>query len=174
MEKQMSRTLETLRGVDVRKIDLDEAQRHFDLPVAEQFASKRDLISGLSSTKAQLLSLFKGSNSIEVWRGMNCDREWALSVQQGDDIGDSWAWQKEGALKGSSLDRTGADGVLIKGVIDESDIDWELTIAVGTFHEDEFEIVIADPSAVTLTSIVEWPSGDMIRDFTCEPSGPML
>lgn len=170
----MPKTLETLRATDVRKIDLDEAQRHFDLPVDEQFASKRDLISGLSSTRAQLLALFKGSDSIEVWRGMICDREWALSVQQGDDVGDSWAWQKEGALKGSSLDRTEAAGVVIQGVVDESDIDWELTIAVGTFHEAEFEIVITDPSAVTLTTIVEWPSGETIRDFTCEPSGPTL
>lgn len=29
----MPKTLETLRAIDVRKIDLDEAQRHFDLPI---------------------------------------------------------------------------------------------------------------------------------------------
>jgi hypothetical protein len=170
----MPKTLETLRAIDVRKIDLDEAQRHFDLPIDEQFASRRDLISGLSATKAQLLSLFKGSDSIEVWRGMSCDRDWALTVEQGDDVGDSWAWREEGALKGSSLDQAGASGVMIKGVVDESDVDWELTIAVSTFHEAEFEIVVADPSAVSLTSITELPSRETVRDFMQEPSGPTL
>lgn len=170
----MPKTLETLRAIDVRKIDLDEAQRHFDLPIDDQFASRRDLISGLSATKSQLLSLFRGNDTIEIWRGMSCDREWALTVDQGADVGDSWAWREEGALKGSSLDRTGTTGVMVKGVVDESDVDWEKTISVSTFHEAEFEIVVANPSAVTLTAIIEWPSGETIRDFTHEPSGPTM
>lgn len=170
----MPKTLQNLRAVDVRNIDLDEARRHFDLPVEEQFASRKDLISGLSATKAQLIALFKSSDAIEVWRGMSCDGDWALAVSQGDDVGDSWAWQEEGALKGSSLDQKGAVGVIVKGVVDEADIDWEMTIAVGTFHEAECEIVIADPSAVTLTAIIEWPSKEIIRDFTQEPSPPTL
>ncbi len=168
----MSKTLQTLRAIDVRNIDLDEARRHFDLPIEEQFASRKDLISGLSATKAQLIALFKSSDAIEVWRGMSCDEDWALAVSQGDDVGDSWAWQEEGALKGSSLDHKGAEGVMVKGVVDEADIDWEMTIAVGTFHEAEYEIVVADPSAVTLTTIVKWPSRDTIRDFSQEPSLP--
>lgn len=105
---------------------------------------------------------------------MSCDREWALAVDQGDDVGDSGAWREEGALKASSLDRIGATGVMIKGVVDESDVDWEKTISVSTFHEDEFEIVVANPPAVTFTSIIEWPSGETIRDFTHEPSGPPM
>jgi hypothetical protein len=170
----MSKTLASLRAIDVRQIDLDEAQRHFDLSVEEQFASRRDLVSGLAATKAQLITLFKASDTVEVWRGMSCDRDWALSVSQGDNVGDSWAWQEEGALKGSSLDQRGATGVMVKGVVEESDIDWEMTIAVGTFHEAEYEIVVADPAAVTLTAIVEWPSREIIRDFTQEPSPPTL
>lgn len=71
----MPKTLQNLRAVDVRNIDLDEARRHFDLPVEEQFASRKDLISGLSATKAQLIALFKSSDAIEVWRGMSCDRD---------------------------------------------------------------------------------------------------
>jgi hypothetical protein len=168
LEDLMPKTLESLRSIDVRKIDLDEARRHFDLPIDEQFASKRELTSGLATTKAQLISLFKESDSIEVWRGMNCDRDWAMSVEQGSDVGESWAWQMDGALKGSGLEQNGANGVVIHGAVDEADIDWETTIAVATFHEAEYEIVISDPSAVTLTSIVEWPSGETIRVFDDE------
>ncbi len=167
----MPKTLETLRATDVRKIDLDEARRHFDLPIEDQFYSRRDLISGLSETKSQFIGLFKGSDVIEVWRGMDCDREWAENVQPGDDIGDSWAWQKDGAIKGSGLDRM-SSGLLIVGEVHESDVDWGLTIAVGTFHEDECEIVIGNPAAVTVSRIIEWPSGEVLRDFEAEAAMP--
>ena len=168
----MGKTLETLRSTNVREIDLDEARRHFDLPIEEQFHSRRDLISGLSETKSQFIGLFKGSDVIEVWRGMDCDREWAAAVDPGDDLGDSWAWQKDGALKGSGLEQQMSPGVLIVGEVHESDVDWGLTIAVGTFHEDEAEIVISDPTAVTVRRIVEWPSGEVLRDFEAEANAP--
>jgi hypothetical protein len=165
----MPKTLENLRSIDVRKIDLDDARRHFDLPIEEQFSSRRDLISGLAGTKSQFINLFKGSDVIEVWRGMDCDREWAENVQPGEDLGDSWSWQQSGALKGSGLDSRVSSGVLVVGEVHESDVDWELTIAVGTFHEDESEIVIGNPSAVTVTRIIEWPSGEVVRDFEASP-----
>lgn len=168
----MPKTLETLRSTNVREIDLEDARRHFDLPIEEQFHSRRDLVSGLSQTKSQYLGLFKESDVIEVWRGMDCDREWAANVELGDDIGDSWAWQKDGALKGSGLDRQMSPGVLIVGEVHESDVDWGLTIAVGTFHEDECEIVISDPTAVTVRRIIEWPSGEVLRDFEAEANAP--
>lgn len=170
----MPKTLERLRSTNVREIDLDEARRHFDLPIEEQFYSRQDLISGLSETKSQFLGLFKGSDMIEIWRGMDCDREWAGNVQAGDDLGDSWAWQRDGALKGSGLDRRTPSGVLIVGEVHESDVDWVMTIAVGTFHEDEYEIVVADPTAVTVRRIMEWPSGEVLRDFEAEASIPAL
>jgi hypothetical protein len=165
----MPKNLESLRSTDVRKIDLDEARRHFDLPIEEQFSSRRDLISGLAGTKSQFINLFKGSDVIEVWRGMDCDREWAENVQPGEDLGDSWSWQQSGALKGSGLESRVSSGVLIVGEVHESDVDWELSIAVGTFHEDECEIVIGNPSAVTVTRIIEWPSGEVLRDFAASP-----
>lgn len=170
----MPKTLERLRSTNVREIDLDEARRHFDLPIEEQFHSHRDLMSGLSETKSQFIDLFKGSDAIEVWRGMDCDREWAGNVQPGDDLGDSWAWQQDGALKGSGLDRQTSSGVLIVGEVHESDVDWGMTIAVGTFHEDEYEIVVSDPTAVTVRRIIEWPSGEVLRDFEAEASIPAL
>jgi hypothetical protein len=168
----MPKTLETLRSTDVRRIDLDEARRHFDLPIEDKFHSRRDLVSGLSATKSQFIGLFKGSDVIEVWRGMDCDREWAENVQPGDDLGDSWAWQQSGALKGSGLDQSQSSGLLVVGEVHESDVDWELTIAVGTFHEDECEIVIGNPGAVTVSRIIEWPSGAVIRDFGAEADVP--
>lgn len=164
----MAKTLQTLRATKVREIDLDEAQRHFDLPIEEQFSSRRDLISGLYQTKAQYISMFNDSDMIKVWRGMDCDRAWAEDVRQGDDLGDSWAWRQEGALKGSGLDTGRFPGVLIVGEVHESDVDWELSIAVGTFHEDECEIVISNPRAVTLLKIIDWPSGEVVRDFEAE------
>lgn len=170
----MPKTLENLRSVDVRKIDLDEARRHFDLPIEDQFSSRRELISGLSATKAELIALFKENDTIRVWRGMDCDREWAVNAQQGDDVGHSWAWQKDGALKGSGLDHPSASGVIVEGIVDESDIDWEMTIAVNTFHEAEYEIVISVPASVTLASITEWPSGEIVQTFEELVSSPSI
>jgi hypothetical protein len=167
----MPKTLQTLRSTDVRKIDLDEARRHFDLPIEEQFQSRRDLVSGLTQTKNQFIGLFEDGDVIEVWRGMDCNRGWASGVNPGDDLGDSWAWQKDGALKGSGLDRS-MSGVLVVGEVHESDVDWDLTIAVGTFHEDECEIVVANPESVTVRRIIEWPSGEVLRDFEAEQAAP--
>jgi hypothetical protein len=138
--------------------------------VEEQFSTRRDLIAGLASTKAELIALFEESDTIEVWRGMDCDRAWAENVQPGDDLGDSWAWQQSGALKGSGLDSQMSSGVLVVGEVHESDVDWAMTIAVGTFHEDEAEIVIDNPRAVTVARIIEWPSEAVIKSFQAAPA----
>jgi hypothetical protein len=169
----MPKTLENLRSLRVRDIDLEEARRHFDLPIEDQFHSRRDLISGLTSTRDNLIAMFKSSDSVPIWRGMDCDKDWADSVQPGDDLGRSWAWQLDGALKGSGLDRDGYTGVVLMALVDESDIDWEMTVAVNTFHEDECEIVLRDGCAAELKTITEWPSKEVLLDWTDGPPAGM-
>jgi hypothetical protein len=169
----MPKTLETLRSLRVRAIDLENARCHFDLPIEDQFQSRRDLVSGLASTKDHLIALFKSSDSIPIWRGMDCDKEWADAVQPGDDLGCSWAWQLDGALKGSGLDREGSTGVVLMAIVDESDIDWELTVAVNTFHEAEYEIVLRDGCSADLKTITEWPSKALLLDWSDGPPSGM-
>lgn len=161
----MPKTLANLRALNIKDIDINEAKSHFDLPIEDLFQTKRDLISALSETKAQLLNLLSGDDAFPVWRGMTCDREWAVGVEQDDDVGQSWAWSVEGALKGSGLGMDGEDGVVVEGLVDQAYIDWGLTIAVNTFHPEEREIVVSDPSQVTLSRILAWPSKDVIRVF---------
>lgn len=170
----MPKILPTLRAIRVKDIDLDEAQRHFDLPIEDQFSNRRDLISGLTSTRDSLIAMFKVTDTISIWRGMDCDKDWAASVEPGDDLGQSWAWQESGAIKGSGLDGYQAQGVLLFATVEEHDVDWELTIAVNTFHEDECEIVLRPDADVSLQTIHHWPSRELLVDWTDRHAGPSL
>jgi len=153
-----------LRRLNVKTIDLDEARRHFDLPVDDQFASRADLVAGLRATRDALLDLLSDSPVIPVWRGMEVDHGWVESLAPGSELGRSWAWSRDGAAKGSGLDHGAPDGVMLAGAVGPSQVDWALTVAVNTFHEDECEIVLKEDAPVLLLRAEGWPAG-VLRDF---------
>lgn len=137
----------SLRQVRIKDINLDDAQRHFDLPTEGQIAGS--MSRALAASKAGLLQLFKGETVITIYRGFDIPVE-ELDI---DHLGISWAWNPDGAIKGSGLGTANTTGILLTGIVDEAMVDWHLTIAVNAFHEDEQEVVLHHGVAVTIKTI---------------------
>jgi hypothetical protein len=137
-----------LSQLRVNDIDLDAAARHFDLPIADQFASHRSLLRGLQDTKRAMLALFANEAQITVYRALDV----AVQNLNTEDIGIAWAWDLDGALLGSSLgDR---QGIIVIGKVSAEGVDWATTVAVNTFREDEQEIVLRDGATVQIEQVV--------------------
>lgn len=141
-----------LRSSKAADIDIDDAMRHFDMPVD---MSRRDMRAAFAATKKQFIQMFKGQRTITVYRGLTVPHDW----QPEDGLGRSWAFAVDGAMKGSGLRywRRNNDemGVIMVGEVSIDDVDWLTTIAVNAFHEDEMEIVIREGAPVLVKQVVE-------------------
>lgn len=158
-----------LKALNVAKIDIEAARRHFDLPIEDQFHTKSDLREGLKSTKAQLLDLLGEAFPVTIFRGMTVSSDFVDTLGVNTAVGQSWAWADDGALKGSGLaSRNPAEGeigiVLVASALPE-DINWAFTVAVNTFHEDEKEIVLDEGAKLSLQKILLVEDGRLIRDI---------
>ena len=171
--------LQALRSVDVSDIDVEEARRHFDLPIDDQMDG-RSIRGHLSGTKKALLALFKGKREIEVWRGMSVPDGWAEGLDAGDPLGTCWAWSEGGAMRGSGFDaRSGLDdgSVLLRGRVSPDHVDWPTTIAVNAFSESENEVVLLPDAVILLDSAVGLRAGrellgDDLRGQAFSPGEP--
>lgn len=150
---------EDVRAARISDIDIDDAIRHFDMPVD---ISRSDMKRAFAETKRQFAAMFKGQKTIKVYRGLIVEDGWKPS----DGLGRSWSFDEVGALKGSGLsshrnetDRNGKHpkgfGVMLIGEVSADDIDWLTTIAVNSFHEEEREIVIEEGSPVLIKAVIE-------------------
>lgn len=148
--------LQSLSAVKVAEIDVEEARRHFDLPIEDQMG--RGSVRGhLSGTKKALLALFRGRREIEVWRGMDVPDGWVDGLRPGAPLGSCWAWSEDGAMRGSGFDARASldDGsVILRGRVSPENVDWSTTIAVNAFSEGENEIVLLPWAVVALDSVV--------------------
>lgn len=160
-----------LRTLSARAIDIVAAREHFDLPVEDQFASRKDLVSALEGVRRELADLFDGMEAVPVWRGLLAQAGDLPDDMEGHDFGSCWSWSREGALKGSGLSEQ-SGGLLLEGAVHVDEVDWATTVAVNAFHEDEAEIVVPDGSAVAVSRIVSWPSEEVLFDRGRETDGP--
>jgi hypothetical protein len=158
-----------LRALNVSKIDIEEARNHFDLPIEDQFSSKAQLNQGLKATKDQLLHMLGQDELVTVYRGMTVPSGFVDELEAGIPVGMCWAWDRDGALKGSRLDRgeasDGEVGIILVATTDPENVNWEFTVAVNTFHEDEKEIVMIDDSDLILQKVLLVQDGRVVRDL---------
>lgn len=152
-ESYLAENLSSLKAVKISDINIDEALWHFDLPSDIPRAEMR---AAFKQTKLELLNLFKGMSSIVIYRGLIVEPDWKPEDRG---LGKSWSWDVEGAMLGSGVkywtNTPNKDmGVILKGEISPQYIDWEMTIAVNAFHEDEREIVVKEGSPVMVKAIV--------------------
>lgn len=137
-----------LRQLNVADIDVDAAAHHFGLPIADQFSGS--VRRALSASKRDLLALFGKQSDISIYRVLDIP----LHELNTSEVGVCWAWSTEGALKGSGLSSRGnRTGILLAGRVDAAEVNWELTVAVNAFHEDEAEIVLIEGATVTLDAV---------------------
>lgn len=144
-------TKSRLSSVIVKNIDVGAAAEHFDLPYEDQFASKRQLNSGLLQTKRSFQHIFKGKKTIRAFRGLSVDETWMERLNPGDELGKCWAWDMEGAER---FARDPGSVIIIADILADL-VDWETTIAVNTFHPDERELVIDDYADIILVDILD-------------------
>lgn len=158
-----------LKALNVSKIDIEEARNHFDLPIEDQFSSKAQLNQGLKSTKDQLLHMLGQDEQVTVYRGMTVPADFVDGLEPGIPVGMCWAWDRDGALKGSGLDRreapSGDVGIILVAKTDPTNINWEFTVAVNTFHEDEKEIVMVDDAHLILQKVLLVQNGRVTGDL---------
>lgn len=69
-------SLDRAAPTHVNRVDLEEAQRHFDLPVEDQLTSAAALRRKHSETRDSLLSLFAVGDAIPVRRGIEVEPGW--------------------------------------------------------------------------------------------------
>lgn len=162
-------TRHPLAALNVSKIDIDAARHHFDLPIEDQFHSKADLRAGLKATKGQLLDMLGGDARITVFRGMTVPADFIATLVPGVSLGECWAWDQDGALKGSGLSSgmapQGEIGVLLIATVEPTGINWPFTVAVNTFHEDEKEIVVEEGASLVLHQVLLVEHGRAVRDI---------
>lgn len=156
-ESYVTESLAALKAVKISDIDIDEALKHFDIPVGD--VSPREMRAAFKQTKLELINLFKGMGTIVIYRGLIVDPSWTPENSSYDGLGKSWAWDVDGALKGSGIkywtNKPNGDlGLMIKAEVSPQYIDWETTIAVNSFHEDEQEIVVKSGAPIKVTSMV--------------------
>jgi hypothetical protein len=164
-----------LKALNVAKIDVDAARVHFDLPIEDQFRSKAELRQGLRLTKEQLLHLFGDEPYVTVFRGMTVPLDFVDTIQARAPVGQCWAWADDGALKGSGLgsgNLAGSNlGIILVAFVHPKDINWEFTVAVNTFHEDEKEIVVNEDAGLLLQKVLQVKDGritdDILPDEKC-------
>jgi len=142
---------EDLRATKTKDIDVDDAIRHFDLPVD---MSRADMKRAFAATKQQFLDMIGSAKTLTIYRGLQVEAGW----KPRDGLGRSWAFGEYGAMKGSGLSYwkpTHEDdlGVLMVGEVSINDIDWLTTIAVNAFHEDEMEIVVNEGAHVLVKEV---------------------
>lgn len=170
-------TKHPLKALNIAEIDIDAARDHFDLPIEDQFRSKSELRQGLKSTKDQLLHLLGDTPHIAVYRGMTVPADFMDTLEPKIPVGRCWAWDQDGALKGSGLDSGGASegdiGIILVATSDANDVNWAFTVAVNTFHEDEKEIVMADDASLSLQKILLVENGKIIRNILPEENRGM-
>lgn len=162
-------TKHPLKALNTSRIDIDGARHHFDLPIEDQFSSKAQLNQGLKATKEQLLDVLGDDDSITVFRGMTVEADFVGTLESGLPVGKCWAWASEGALKGSGLDRRdpGGDmiGIILVAKTSPENVNWEFTVAVNTFHEDEQEIVMLEDADLSLQKVLLVKNGFISRDL---------
>lgn len=142
---------ENLRATKTADISVDDAIRHFDLPVDMTASSMK---RAFAETKRQFLDMIGKDKTLTIYRGLSVEKGW----KPRDGLGRSWAFGISGAMKGSGLSYWRATheadlGVLLIGEVSINDIDWMTTIAVNAFHEDEMEIVVNPGANVLVTEV---------------------
>lgn len=161
-----------LKTLNISEIDIEAARDHFDLPIEDQFHSKAELRQGLKSTKEQLLDLLEDTPHLIVFRGMTVSADFMDTLEPQMPVGRCWAWEQDGALKGSGLDSCetpeGDIGIILVATSNADHINWAFTVAVNTFHEDEKEIVMADDASLLLQKVMLIENGKVIRDILTE------
>lgn len=166
-----------LKALNIAEIDIDSARDHFDLPIEDQFRSKFELRQGLKTTKEQLLNLLGNTPYVTVFRGMTVCADFMNTLEPKMPVGRCWAWEQDGALKGSGLDSGGTlegdIGIILVATSNPDDINWAFTVAVNTFHEDEKEIVMTDDTSLSLQKILLVENGKIIRDILSEENRGM-
>lgn len=135
----------SLRSVKIADIDLDAAMRHHDLPDAGIV----DYRAAMRASKAELATMFARQQTIEIYRVIVTD----LANLDLDDLGISWAWDSDGALKGSGVGHGNQTALLISATVDEAYVNWHYTIAMNAFDPEEQEIVLRDGAPIKLISI---------------------
>lgn len=136
----------SLRSTKIADIDFDDAIRHHDLPDAGGISDYRQ---AFKDVKADLAQLFAKQKMLTIYRAVVVD----VSELDTDRTGISWAWEAEGALRGSAIGNTETSGLLLEGRVATAQVNWHLTIAMNAFDPDEREIVLVRGASVTLISV---------------------
>jgi hypothetical protein len=136
----------SLRGSKIADIDFDDAVRHHDLPDAGGITDYRQ---AFKDAKADLARMFARQKVLTIYRALVTD----ISELDTDRTGIAWAWEAEGALRGSDIGKTDTSGLLLEGRVATTQVNWHLTIAMNAFDPEEREIVLVRGASVTLISV---------------------
>jgi hypothetical protein len=157
--KRADKVREDIGKINTKEIDVDHSIKHFDMPVD---LPRSQMKAAFAETKRQFVKMFKGQSKIKIYRGLIVKDDWMPT----DKLGISWAYDSEGAMKGSGLksfknvaNRDGkyseGMGVILVGEVAISDVNWLTTIAVNSFHEEEMEIVVEEGAPIFVQKVVE-------------------
>jgi len=160
-----------LARLKISDIDIDDAKRHFDVPLDGQFSSHQAMVSGFRETKKELISLFGNMTSIPVWRAIILEYGW--KPLKGKPLGRSWAWDKDGACYATGITnsraRTYSDAgdraYILSGSVSPKSVDWAMTVACNTFQEREQEIVVFEGEEILLHDLSDAFSGTIIARY---------